>query len=1126
MHSIPNSERNTGLALYMRALETKGVRSPARRRLVIAVAALAAGTMAAAPSTASASCASPANPVEAENCLPGTPQATWDVPGTATYSSPGAGPSGDPTIQGFSTDISVDVGGTVFFKIKTTAAAYRLEIYRLGYYQGNGARLVTTILPSARLPQTQPACLSDAASGLIDCGNWAVSASWPVPMTAVSGIYVARLVRTDTGGASHVVFVVRDDSRASDILFQTSDTTWQAYNESSGNGVGKSLYGCGNWNESCRAFKVSYNRPFDTRQSHRVTYLFESEYPMVRWLEANGYDVTYSTGVDTDRYPLLVQNHKAWLSNGHDEYWSSGQWNSVQGARDAGVNLGFFSGNTTFWKVRWESSIDGSGTPYRTLVCYKETLANAKTDPADPPTWTGTWRDPRFSPPADGGRPENSLKGSIFRINGLVNWTLTVPQDDGRMRLWRNTNIAALLPGQTATLAPGSLGFEVDVDEDNGSRPPGLFHLSSTPISTTTQYLLDYGGTYGAGATTHNLTMYRHNSGALVFSTGTWNWSWGLDSRHDDTAYGATTDARMQQATVNLLADMGVQPSGLQASLVRATKSTDASAPVSAITSPYPGATLTAGSDVSITGTASDLGGGVIGGVEVSTDGGANWHPAAGRENWNYTWTPSVSGPVSISSRAVDDSGNIEIPSAGVSVQVTPSPNATIWPATAVPVRVDGGGDSAVELGVRFRSDSPGYVKGVRFYKASTNTGAHVANLWTGAGTLVATAMFTGETASGWQQVLFPTPVAVTANTVYVASYHATGGHYSADQGFFSSTGVDTPPLHALANTVPGGNGVYAYGATSNFPNQTWNASNYWVDVVFSATPPPTLKSVAVTPASAAIQSGATQQFTATGSYSDGTTQNVTSTATWTSSSVAVATVSATGLATGVAPGPATISAMVGTVGGTSSLTVQAAPLAITTASLAGGTLNLPYTATLAATGGTKPYTWSIASGLPVGLTLNAAAGTISGTPTVVGSFTFTAQVTDAVQGTTSTSLSILVTAAPPPTIGTTTLPNATQGKTYSSSLAASGGIPPYTWSFTGGLPPGVVLGSTTGALSGTPSAAGSFSFIARVTDAIGGTAVASLAITVLVQGTSHCGPAPRYRRMSTLDRTARWSSG
>jgi hypothetical protein len=873
---------------------------------------------------AHASCITPANGIEAENCLPGTPQTTWDVSGT-----------GDSTIQGFATDISVNRGSTINFKINTTATAYRLDIYRMGYYQGNGARLVTTVNPSAVLPQMQPACLSDSATGLLDCGNWAISASWPVPANATSGIYFARAIRADTGGGSHIFFVVRDDANHSDILFQTSDTSWQAYNDWGAGG--KSLYGCnGVFDVTCRAYKVSYNRPFHTRVFEPETWVFNAEYPMVRWLEANGYDVTYSTGADSDRNGVLIKNHKLWMSNGHDEYWSGGQRANVEAARDAGIHLAFFSGNKIFWKTRWENSIDASSTPNRTLVCYKETHANAVIDPADPPTWTGTWRDPRFSPPGDGGRPENALGGTIFMVNNSAP-DITVPQADGLMRFWRSTGIAALAPGTSATLAPGTLGAEVDVDLDNGFRPPGLFGVSTTQF-TTNDLLLDYGSTYGTGSATHKVTLYRHSSGALVFASGTYQWSWGLDSNHDRSNLGSTTDVRMQQATVNLFADMGVQPTTLQPGLAAATKSSDVAAPTSSITSPLPGSSLSAGSAVTITGAATDSGGEVAG-VEVSTDGGTTWHPATGRKTWSYSWTPKASGLASIRSRAVDDSGNLESPSAGVTVTVSTPPactaNCTIWSSTAVPVVADSGPDSSAELGVKFSADVGGNITGIRFYKATLNTGTHVGNLWASTGTLLATATFTSETAAGWQQVSFSSPVAISANTVYVASYHTNVGHYSADHDYFASAGVDTPPLHALANGVSGGNGVYAYGATNTFPNQSYLASNYWVDVVFSLpSPQATLSSMSVTPVGSSISAGSTQQFAATGSYSNGSTQDLTSQVTWASSDNSVATVTSAGLATGVGPGSTTISATLGGIAGNTELTVKAAS---STAITAGG---------------------------------------------------------------------------------------------------------------------------------------------------------------------------------------------
>jgi hypothetical protein len=161
------------------------------------------------------------------------------------------------------------------------------------------------------------------------------------------------------------------------------------------------------------------------------------------------------------------------------------------------------------------------------------------------------------------------------------------------------------------------------------------------------------------------------------------------------------------------------------------------------------------------------------------------------------------------------------------------SSGATIWSSTAAPATPSVGDSRSVELGVKFDSDVPGFITGIRFYKGSGNVGTHIGYLWSSTGTLLASATFTSETASGWQQVNFSTPVAITAGTTYIASYLAPNGHYSYDESYFTYSGVDNGVLHALSNTAAGGNGVFLYGS-GGFPNQSWDATNYWVDVVFS----------------------------------------------------------------------------------------------------------------------------------------------------------------------------------------------------------------------------------------------------------------------------------------------------
>ena len=186
-----------------------------------------------------------------------------------------------------------------------------------------------------------------------------------------------------------------------------------------------------------------------------------------------------------------------------------------------------------FWKTRWEPSIDAANTPNRTLVCYKETHANAKIDPTA--AWTGTWRDPRFSPPADGGRPENALTGTIFTVNDGSLERVTVPAAEGKLRFWRNTSIANLGAGQVATLTGNDLTYEWDEDLDNGFRPPGLIRLSST-TDTNAAVIQDYGSTYASGTATHAYTLYRAPSGALVFGAGACRSAWNLERRPRSSA--------------------------------------------------------------------------------------------------------------------------------------------------------------------------------------------------------------------------------------------------------------------------------------------------------------------------------------------------------------------------------------------------------------------------------------------------------------------------------------------------------------------------------------------------------------------------------------------------------------
>jgi hypothetical protein len=182
-----------------------------------------------------------------------------------------------------------------------------------------------------------------------------------------------------------------------------------------------------------------------------------------------------------------------------------------------------------------------------------------------------------------------------------------------------------------------------------------------------------------------------------------------------------------------------------------------------------------------------------------------------------YTFTVSAANGVGTS------------PESAASSAVTPQDTVLDF---ATPSIIDAADPSPYELGMKFSSDVAGNVLGVRFYKAPANTGTHIGNLWTASGSLLATATFTNETASGWQTVLFSNPVPISAGTTYIVSYFDPNGHYSSTpQGLASA--IDNPPLHALANSTSS-NGLYAFSSSSIFPTNTYNANSYSVDVLFA----------------------------------------------------------------------------------------------------------------------------------------------------------------------------------------------------------------------------------------------------------------------------------------------------
>ena len=357
------------------------------------------------------------------------------------------------------------------------------------------------------------------------------------------------------------------------------------------------------------------------------------------------------------------------LSVGHDEYWSAPQRSNVEAARNVGVHLAFFSGNEVFWKTRWERASTARTRLTARWSCYKETHANAKIDPPRSGPALGATR----ASPAGRRRPareragRDDLHGQRHRPDYSIAGARSRRQDALLAQHQRRVRSGQASRPRCRWVRSATSGTR---NSTTASGPPGLVRLSIHHVDDrrrAARLWLDLRQRHAH----HALTQYRHSSGARVFGAGTIQWSWGLDANHDGPSM---RDRRPHAAGDRQPVRRHERAAGpLQPGLVAATASTDSTAPTSAITAPAAGANLPVNSAVTITGTAADVGG-VVGGIEVSVDGGNTWRRANGRASWSYSWTPTANGTYVIRSRAVDDSGNLEAPGAGITVTAGTAP--------------------------------------------------------------------------------------------------------------------------------------------------------------------------------------------------------------------------------------------------------------------------------------------------------------------------------------------------------------------------------------------------------------------------------------------------------------------
>lgn len=446
-----------------------------------------------------------ANPVQDENARPGT--SAWQLANRSR---------GD--IDGYASAESVNRGETLRFYVSTAEPKYTIEIFRLGWYGGSGGRRMTDAVEVDGRQQVVPS--PDPVTGLVEC-NWADPYTFTVPNDWVSGVFFVKLIAKASLRSNHIMFVVRDDARTADLLYQWSATTSQAYN----NWGGKSLYSFNS--TGTPADIVSNDRPFSDATGP-AQFLYSWEYPMVRFLEREGYDVTYSSSADTHASAATLDRHRGFLSVGHDEYWSWEMRNNVEARREAGVSLAFFSGNNCYWQIRFAPS--ASGAPLRRIVAYKEDATSKDPilfdgDPTNDHLATVQWRQVPVN------RPEERLIGvmlSITQVDGDI-----VVENTSHW-VYRGTDL------RSGDHLRGLAGYEVD--RIFGDSPPGLVRLAHSPV-TRADGRSDFS----------DMTIYRAASGAFVFATGTIQWSWGLDDFNAESRGASRVSAAAQQITRNVL---------------------------------------------------------------------------------------------------------------------------------------------------------------------------------------------------------------------------------------------------------------------------------------------------------------------------------------------------------------------------------------------------------------------------------------------------------------------------------------------------------------------------------------------------------------------------------------------
>ncbi len=422
-------------------------------------------------------------------------------------------------IQAYASATSIFPGQrlTFYASTQTNNAVYSIEIYRLGWYGGTGGRLMTSIKsqighqqgyynPNSHQLIDCTSCTVDVSTGLVDA-HWHPSYTLTIPSNWMTGVYLAKFIDANNL-QTYVPFDVKGPTTS--YIAVTADTTYQAYNDWGEYSL-YMAYNPAGIGSIGRGVKVSFNRPYTEADGYGSAQVLVMEAPAIHWMEREGYSVSYMSDVDLHANPAQILHYRAYLSLGHDEYWTKEMRDGVESARNHGVGLAFFEGNEVYWQMRFEP--DSAGTPNRTIVCYKvetshKDLSNDPLYGKDNSRVTTLWRDPLLA------RPENALAGIMFssdvhRVRGYP-WRVN---PEANSSLLEGTGLQ-----QGQMYGCGVVGYEWDRIYNNGATPPGLQVLSvSHTVDLTNK------------SDVSNTTYYIASSGAMVFATGSIFWTTALD---------------------------------------------------------------------------------------------------------------------------------------------------------------------------------------------------------------------------------------------------------------------------------------------------------------------------------------------------------------------------------------------------------------------------------------------------------------------------------------------------------------------------------------------------------------------------------------------------------------------